>query len=74
MTTNEETKPGKYGTLYHYVVEYNRDDGLPSYWRTWAYNLEHALEKFYDDPGEWTALRVGRQTRKGKRSVNWYSV
>jgi hypothetical protein len=49
------TKPGQHGPLYRYVVEYT-DTSDPGFgiqtWHAWAYNLEHAEEKFYDSNGE----------------------
>lgn len=46
------TKPGKYGTLYLYEIEYT-DDTDPSgfgtdHVRYWAYDPEHAIDKWYN--------------------------
>ncbi len=43
------TKHGQHGTLYRYVITYTdrSDEGFGEHtWSTWAYNLEHAEEKF----------------------------
>jgi hypothetical protein len=51
MASKPLTKPGKHGTLYHYVITYTdpTDDYFPDMtWKTWAYDSEHALDKFYD--------------------------
>lgn len=44
-------KPGKYGTLYLFRLVY-RDKGdfaSPDFtWQTWAYNFEHAEDKFFE--------------------------
>lgn len=47
----ETTKPGKYGTLHLYRITYH-DSIDPCFGsdasRVWAYNEEHAREKFLD--------------------------
>ena len=58
------TKPGEHGTLYRYVVTYTdrSDPGCPEMtWHCWAYNLEHAEDKFYssDDDG-WSIINLRR--------------
>jgi hypothetical protein len=59
-------KPGKEGPLFFYRITYTgreHDPGMtPMTWSTWAYNLEHAEDKFYDtDDGEgWTILSIAR--------------
>lgn len=72
MTT--VTKPGKYGTLFLYEIAYTdrpeRDDGQPYYsgtQRTWAYSIEHAVEKFYnaEDADGWRATSIRRVPRSG---------
>lgn len=44
-------KRGRHGTLYKYKIRYtdpvSRDYGT-DVWFTYAYDAEHALEKFYD--------------------------
>jgi hypothetical protein len=60
------SKPGAYGTLYLFVISYTDryDPCCPIMtWSTWAYDAEHAEERFYaaDDEG-WTV--VGRASRK----------
>ncbi len=45
------TKPGKYGTLYLYELDYTcpLDAGFGIHpWQTYAYDSEHAEEKFMD--------------------------
>lgn len=59
-------KPGKEGPLFFYRITYTgreHDPGMtPMTWSTWAYNLEHAEDKFYDtDDGEgWEILSIAR--------------
>ncbi|MGA8297091.1 MAG: hypothetical protein WB770_08630 [Acidimicrobiales bacterium] len=59
-------KQGKEGPLFLYRITYTgqeHDPGMaPMTWNTWAYNLEHAEDKFYDtDDGEgWTILSIAR--------------
>lgn len=58
------TKPGRHGTLYLYKIVY-RDRGDPTFGqdtiRLWAYDKEHAEERFYDDPDEtWTIVSIKR--------------
>lgn len=59
------TKPGAHGTLYLYSITYTDtcDDAIGELTqRTWAYNIDHAVERFYGavDADGWTALRVAR--------------
>lgn len=59
------TKPGKHGTLYLYRIVYRNDgpDDLQRFtWRTYAYDTEHALNKFYDGPADdgWKAVSIAR--------------
>lgn len=43
------TKPGRYGTLYRFKIQYTAGEGSPVFlWRTWAYDAEHAWEKWHD--------------------------
>lgn len=58
-------KPGKHGTLYRYEITYqdeNPDPGDPTFtWRTWAYDVAHAMDRFYDGPDEgWVAVSARR--------------
>ena len=59
-------KPGKEGPLFFYRITYTGREHDPSItpmtWSTWAYNLEHAEDKFYDtDDGEgWEILSIAR--------------
>ena len=60
------TKPGKHGTLYRYVLEYT-DPSDPGWgrqeWKTWAYNLEHAEDRFYEgeDSAGYKILQLRRE-------------
>jgi hypothetical protein len=61
------TKPGKHGALYHYVITYtdSSDPDFPDMtWKTWAYDSDHALDKFYDsgDDDGWKAKSWRRET------------
>lgn len=56
------SKPGKYGTLHLFAVAY--EDSFDRFnrgvIRTWAYDAEHAEEKFYDsdDAEGWQVTKV----------------
>ena len=72
------TKPGKHGTLYLYEIAYTdrpeRDDGQPYYndtQRVWAYDLDHAVEKFYDaeDSDGWRATSITRVPEGGSPAL-----
>jgi hypothetical protein len=62
------TKPGRHGTLHLYSVKYSckLDPGFPpSAWSTWAYNREHAEDRFQEsceasDDLDWEVLSVER--------------
>jgi hypothetical protein len=59
------TKPGTYGTLYRYIVTYTDrgDVACPEFTQgVWAYNLEHAEDKFFDgeDSEGWKILSIRR--------------
>ncbi len=65
----ETSKPGKHGTLHLFEIAYTdkpeRDDGQPYYngtSRVWAYDADHAVEKFYDgeDDSGWRATSIKR--------------
>ena len=56
-------KPGKHGTLYLFNVRYRDkyDFASPDFdWKTWAYNEEHAEQRFYesDNDDDWKILSV----------------
>lgn len=50
------TKKGEYGTLYQYKIpfkELGQDSGYGTYRgvaRVWAYDVEDALDRFYESP------------------------
>lgn len=63
------TKAGRHGTLTLYAVAYQEElprdaaRGLATQtWRVWAYDVEHALERWYDseDSDGWEPLSVTR--------------
>lgn len=57
------TKPGAHGMLYRYAITYTdrSDYGCGELvWATWAYNLEHAEEKFYANEEGWTIISLRR--------------
>ena len=64
MTT---TKQGEHGTLYLYRVKYrdvsdHYNDGTCAYW---AYDAEHALDRFYDSPDDgWEHVGIPRKTKR----------
>lgn len=58
-------KPGQHGPLYLYRFTYTdvSDPGFgQATWRCWAYDKEHAREKFFDTPDgdDWRVLKVAR--------------
>jgi hypothetical protein len=66
---NAITKPGEHGTLYLYEIKYTDPSdsdcmGTMSQ-RVFAYNTEHALDKFYNsvDADGWKALSTSRVHR-----------
>lgn len=65
MSTQPVTKPGAHGTLYLYAIVYT-DAGDPGFgdheFRVWAYNLEHAEDKFFsgEDSEGWKILEMYR--------------
>jgi hypothetical protein len=72
------TKPGQHGALYRYTIEYTDecDNGFGvARWNCWAYNVEHALDKFDDgdDGAGWKALRVARVNGESSQ-VRWQTV
>jgi hypothetical protein len=66
------TKPGKHGTLHRYVLAYTdpSDEGFgESTWETWAYNLDHAVDRFYEHDPEFTeGFKVKTVARKQEGS------
>ena len=62
------SKPGAHGTLYRYALTYtDRYDAGCAHdlWHCWAYNLEHAEEKFYNSSGDqegdgWRIVSIAR--------------
>lgn len=62
--TIQISKPGKHGTLHLFAVAYEDsfDPFNKGVIRTWAYDEEHAYEKFYDsdDADGWTVTKVVR--------------
>ena len=72
------TKPGQYGPLHLFVFEYGDVDGRErihlGHWRTWAYNLEHAIEKFYDSDEHFVAFRVARATDAPTHRWSWHNL
>jgi hypothetical protein len=57
------TKPGKHGTLYRYVITYTdrTGDGFGEHtWCTWAYNLDHAEERFYANDEGFSIVNLRR--------------
>lgn len=60
----EASKPGKYGTLHRYVVSYACETGDPGMgrfeWACWAYDEEHARNKFFESDEGWRVTGVRR--------------
>lgn len=69
------TKPGQHGTLYRFAVIYT-DGDFSDTWHTWAYDSEHALERFFEGPdGEgWTPLRWARLTDGPASTQTWHEA
>jgi len=65
------TKPGRYGTLYLYIIRYTdkHDYACPIFEsRMWAYNLEHVSDRFDDsDDDGWKILTIERARDDGLR-------
>lgn len=61
--TTPTTKPGKFGILYLYEITYT-DPADPGFgretWRTWAYSLDHALDKFRGDDQGFRVQSISR--------------
>ena len=57
------TKAGQHGTLYRYVITYT-DKSDPGFgqmtWHAWAYNLEHAEEKFFERDEGFSIIDIRR--------------
>lgn len=69
-----QTKPGRHGTLYKFHIKYRDkyDYASPDFdWYTWAYNHEHAEDRFLesDDTG-WKILSVDKM-REPSGPRNW---
>lgn len=65
------SKPGRYGRLYLYGINYHDVPGpdgcYVGRWRTWAYNVEHAWEKWHDGNEELGFHAVGDFAREKAR-------
>lgn len=70
-------KQGRHGTLYHFTIEYTDecDSGFgTAHWRTWAYDQEHAIDRFFEGPDEgWKPVRIAR-TQDAAHRMTWHSV
>ncbi len=70
---NALAKPGRYGTLYLYLLRYTdrHDDGCPIFEsRVWRYGVEHARDAFYesnDGDDGWALLSVERVRAEGSQ-------
>lgn len=74
------SKPGPHGTLYRYSIVYT-DQGDPGFgeatWNTWAYDSQHAVDRFYESPeGDtgWVALRIARQQESPAHRWTWHAL
>lgn len=58
------SKPGRHGTLYRFRIRYTDVADpccMPDDWYVWAYNAEHAEQKFFDsDDDGWKILGIER--------------
>jgi len=67
MSTTFRTKQGEHGTLYLFRVIYcdTADQDNDGESLLWAYDKEHAEERFYDTPDDgWRILSITRPRRK----------
>ena len=58
-----QTKKGAHGTLYRFRIRYRDegDEGFPDMdWYTWAYNQDHAEERFFDIDEGWRIVSIER--------------
>jgi len=63
MQAKPVTRQGAHGVLYRYAVRYTdaTDPGCPEdVWHCWAYNLDHAEDKFYETDEGWHILSLAR--------------
>lgn len=65
------TRKGAHGTLHLYAVPYGEagpePSGFPpSEWRCWAYDAEHAAERFHEGPDAegWVMTGAPRRVRR----------
>lgn len=72
------SKPGKHGTLHLFLLRYKdkHDPASPTFeWRTWAYDSDHALDKFYDSDDQgwkvvsWERVQDSAQHRAARHTV-----
>lgn len=72
------SKPGKHGTLHLFLLRYrDKDDpASPTFeWKTWAYDSEHALDRFhdFDDEGwkvvSWERVQDSAQHRAKRHEM-----
>ena len=66
------TKPGQHGTLYLYRITYRnagQDDHERFTTRLYAYDVEHALDRFYDgsENDGWQVVVISRARKDGLR-------
>lgn len=63
MQAKPVTRQGAHGALYRYAVRYT-DKRDPAFgedvWHCWAYNLEHAEDKFFETDEGWHILSLAR--------------
>lgn len=61
------TKEGRHGTLYLWTIGYHDvpgpDGTYIGQWRTWAYNIDDAWERWYDNNEDLEFAAVGDFTR-----------
>jgi hypothetical protein len=73
----ETRKQGAHGTLYRYAIEYTgeNDPGCPTFTTSrWAYDAEHALDKFSGLDEGWKVLRIARMSEAPQHRWNWIKV
>jgi hypothetical protein len=74
------TKPGREGPLFRYATRYTGEDpGMPEMiWHTWAYNQEHAIDKFeestLDQGGGWIPTHIARVIEGSAHRMKWHTI
>lgn len=67
-------KKGEYGTLYLYQIKYrDLNPACPVFtWRRFAYDADHAMERWFDGPADdgWQLVSGPKRVKEGIMRVN----